>query len=356
MTPTVLPECPNDGKPIHDGAWLCAGCGKTMRVALERVIDLRGALEATITRQARTRGGGVRVDPTASTAAVKNDPPRFSRYMEPPLVNETAAALNLRASETATAADETVTKWAAILTTLTGAPMPTPVRPARANLVPLPSTGDAPRWTRLEPWRAVTATHPTCDTIPTHPTSRAALLLWRHVDWWRHREDGPKFLDAMLDTEHALTRAVDTTARDSMRIGSCPIMWPNAEGIDEVCGGDVRAWPMPAVESLRELAELRQNNRLPKCLRCETEADASWWLREMQPELSPRVTATELIGVIAYELHWTVTHEQIRQWKHREKISSVGKDSKGRTLYDHVEVVATIREDVERQREKGEPA
>lgn len=333
---TVLPECPNDDKPIHDGAWLCGDCGKTLRIALEHIIDLRGEVEATITRQAHTRAGGGRIDPNAAALTVKADPPRGSRYMEPPLANEAAAALNLAASEAAHAVDNAVTTWARTLMETTGATLPEPGRPMPGQ------------------WRAATGSWPTCEVVPANPTARAALLLWRHVEWWRHRQEGPDFLSEMLDAEHRLTRAVDTTARESMRIGTCPVEWPNTDGIDEVCGGEVRAWPMPAVATLRELFDLRDVQRLPKCLRCETEADVSWWLREMVPELSPRVTATELIGVIAFELHWPVTHEQIRQWAHRDKIRVVDKDSKGRNLYDHTEVIAAIRGDVERQQAKAE--
>jgi hypothetical protein len=334
VTPTVLPECPNDGRPIHDGAWLCTDCGKTLRIALEHIIDLRGELEATITRQAHTRGGSVPIQTvTPDAPSVKAEPPRGSRFMEPPLVNESAAALNLAASEAATAIDNAVTTWARTLMETTGAVLPEPGRPVPGA------------------WRSATTSWPSCPVVPTHATARAAWLLWRHVDWWRHRQEGPDLLDEMLEAEQRLTRAVDTTSRDSMRLGPCPIIWPDEEGIDRVCAGEVRAWPMPAVANLRELSEARV--RLPKCLRCETEADVDWWLREMRPELSPRVTATELIGVIAYELHWTVTHEQLRQWKHREKIEAVGKDSKGRTLYDHTAVITAIRGDVEKQREKG---
>ena len=69
-------------------------------------------------------------------------------------------------------------------------------------------------------------------------------------------------------------------------------------------------------------------------------------------EGSPLVTAGELIAVIAYRLRVVVTHEQVRQWKHRGKIESAGSDNRGRTLYRHEEVVDAIRADVRRKSAK----
>ena len=63
-------------------------------------------------------------------------------------------------------------------------------------------------------------------------------------------------------------------------------------------------------------------------------------------ESSPLVTIGELVAVIAYRLRVVVTHEQVRQWKHRGKVRSEGTDEKGRTLYRHEEVVDAIRADV----------
>lgn len=354
MTAPDLPECPTDGKPIHDGAFLCRDCKRTLRVALTRIIELRPELESTITRQARTRSGRRRPEPVDPTAARTIPAPR-SKFAEPPIPNEDPLALNLSASHAAENADRELRPWVRGLTLTQGVDVPRMAVPAKATTVPVPATGDAPRWTRLEPWRAVTGTYPTCPVIPVHATARGAWLLLRHLDWLTRRPSAPDLLDAMLDIERTLVSAVDTTHRDSMVIGTCPVLWPDPAHDDEMrpCGGDVRAWPIP-IGTLVELSQMQKAARLPKCMRCETEGTIDWWHHEMAPQLSPQVTTNELIGVIAYELRWTVTHEQIRTWKSRRKIEALPeKDSKGRTLWDHRAVLDAIRSEVRTQRVKA---
>lgn len=354
MTTSELPTCPTDGKPIHDGAFLCPGCVKTLRVALRRIMELRPELEATITRQAHTRSGG-RL-PQVVSADAKAEPAPKSRFAEPPIPNEDPVALNLAASHAATRADTDVRVWVRRLTVDKGdVELPRMVAPPKATTVPLPSTGESPRWTRLEPWRPLTGTYPTCPVIPEHPTARGAWLLYQHLDWIIRRPAAPDLLGAMLDVESTLVSAVDTTSRDSMVIGTCPVLWPDPARDDEMypCGGDVRAWPIPT-GTLVELSTMQRAARLPKCMRCQKEGTIDWWHHEMAPQLSPQVTTNELIGVIAYELRWTVTHEQLRTWKHRGKIHALPeRDSKGRTLWDHRAVLDAIRSDVHRQRLRG---
>jgi hypothetical protein len=332
---TVLPECPRDGKPIPDGGFICRDCGDTLRVALEHILNLRDELEATITRQARTRSTGGR-RPDAQPEAARVEPAPRSRFMEPPISNEGASPFNVAASEAAGLIDNTVTTWARHLMESVG--------------VDLPEAGPSPLG-----WFPLTITHPRCPVVPHHPTARAALLMWRHVHWWRQRAEVEEMLEEILSAEKTLMRAIDTDTRSSMYVGPCPILWPDEDDQMRTCGGEVRAWPMPAVDTLRDLQ--RTPVRMPKCLRCETEADITWWHREMMPDLAPQVTTDGLISVIAFELHWTVTHEQIRQWKHRGRIHAhPERDSRGRTLWDHGAVIAAIREDVETQRAKAATA
>lgn len=312
----VDPICPNDDRPIHDGAWLCDQCGTTLARALANIIDLRAELETTILRQSKTRSGG--------TYAEKGP---FGPRNESPIPNEEPAPVNLGAVETAFVVDNTITTWARDLMETTGASLPEPVHPP---------------FTLARQW-------PSCPTVPTHATARAALLLWRHVQWWRRRSEGPEFYSEILAIESDLKRAVDSPARDSLLIGKCPIEWPDEDGIMRVCGGEVRAYAAPKEMTL---AEMRKGLSVqPRCRRCATEADVDWWQERIMPELATKVTASDLIGVIAFELHWTVTHDQIRQWKSRGKIEAAGRDIKGRTLYDHRDVIERIRMDVRRARE-----
>lgn len=133
-------------------------------------------------------------------------------------------------------------------------------------------------------------------------------------------------------------------------IGTCPIEW-EAEDDDgnpvmRECGGEVRAYPTPFDDPTRE-EQIKQP--LPTCAKCGTEAHIDWWYREMYGKhgLSHLVTVDELIVVIAARLEYIATRGQIRVWKHRGKIDSAGKDSKGRTLYRHDDVIDAIHDDVE---------
>lgn len=315
---TLDPICPNDDMPIHDGAWICQHCGTTLRRALANIIDLRAELDATVLRQAKTRSSGTYTE---------RGP--FGPRNEAPIPNEDPAPVNLGAAETAYIVDNTITTWARDLMETTGATLPEPATVA---------------FTLVRQW-------PSCPVVPAHPTSRAALLLWRHVDWWRRRQEAPEFYSEILAVEDDLKRAVDTRSRDSMTIGKCPIEWPDDDGVLRVCGGDVRARSTPQSMTLAELR--RGLTPLPRCRRCQTEAEVEWWQERIMPEVAAAVTASDLIGVIAFELQWPVTHDQIRQWKSRGKIEAVGKDDKGRTLYDHRDVIERIRLDVRRARVGG---
>ena len=131
-----------------------------------------------------------------------------------------------------------------------------------------------------------------------------------------------------------------------MSIGRCPLEVPGEQDVLEVCGGDVRARTGDE--------HLLDGKAWATCNRCAEVSPAEWWAERMfiDGESSPLVTIGELVAVIAYRLRVVVTHEQVRQWKHRGKIESAGSDSKGRTLYRHEEVVDAIRADVRRKSAK----
>lgn len=163
------------------------------------------------------------------------------------------------------------------------------------------------------------------------------------LDRWAGRliehEAFDDLLDEVATCASQVQRIARPTRRDWLVIGTCPCV--NDE-TGKVCGGNVRAWPDAEQE------------RDPKCVECGTEAVVAWWMSHMidDPASRPLVNAGELIGVIAYQLHWTVTHDQVRQWATRGKIERAGRDGKGRTLYDHRAVIAAIQDDVRVQREK----
>lgn len=174
----------------------------------------------------------------------------------------------------------------------------------------------------------------TCD-VDGHDVGSLCEFLskqaWRLVD----HEAWPDLLDEVTDAAKAVHRVAVPSRKDWMIIGTCPIA--NDE-TGQSCGGEVRAWPDPT------------QDRDPRCMTCGTVAVVDWWMTRMldDPSTKPLVTATELIGIIAYRLDWTVTNQQIWQWATRGKIQRAGKDAKGRTLYAHAEVVQSLTGELKR--------
>lgn len=168
----------------------------------------------------------------------------------------------------------------------------------------------------------------------------------RHALWLGEHEAGQACLDELREFAHRAHLIVSPPRRETMSIGRCPLEIPGEQDVLEVCGGDVRARTGDE--------HLLDGKAWATCNRCGEVSPAEWWAERMfiDGESSPLVTIGELVAVIAYRLRVVVTHEQVRQWKHRGKIDSAGTDEKGRTLYRHEEVVDAIRADVRRKSAK----
>ena len=159
----------------------------------------------------------------------------------------------------------------------------------------------------------------------------------RHADWVSGHEAAQECRDELVDIAHRCHLVAFPTKRESMSLGACPLEIPGDLDVLKVCGGDVRA---------RTADEHHVDGKVwAACNRCGEVSPAEWWAERMflDGEGSPLVTIGELVAVIAYRLEVVVTHDQIRQWKHRGKIESAGTDAKGRTLYRHEEVIDAIR-------------
>jgi len=164
-----------------------------------------------------------------------------------------------------------------------------------------------------------------------------ADFIERHAEWLSGHEAAQDARDELTALANRCHQVVAPTKRDWMSIGRCPLEQPlGPDAVLEECGGDVRVKPSP---------DQRAGEADGVCQRCGETAVASWWAERMfvNGEASPLVTIAELVAVIAYRLEIVVTHDQIRQWKHRGKIESAGTDQKGRTLYRHEDVIDSIR-------------
>jgi len=166
------------------------------------------------------------------------------------------------------------------------------------------------------------------------------VFIQRHAEWLGEHEAGQDCRDELKEFAQRAHQIVSPPRKETMSIGRCPLEVPTGpEAVMAECGGDVRVRPLP---------DDRPGEAYGSCSGCGEAAVASWWAERMfvDGEGSPLVTIGELVAVIAYRLRVVVTHEQVRQWKHRGKIESAGSDNKGRTLYRHEEVVDAIRADV----------
>jgi hypothetical protein len=162
----------------------------------------------------------------------------------------------------------------------------------------------------------------------------------RHAEWLSGHEAATDCRDELREFAHRAHLIVSPPRRETMSIGRCPLEIPGEQDVLEVCGGDVRARTGDVQHT--------DGKAWATCNRCGEVSPAEWWAERMfiDGESSPLVTIGELVAVIAYRLRVVVTHEQVRQWKHRGKIEAAGSDNKGRTLYRHEEVVDAIRADV----------
>lgn len=184
------------------------------------------------------------------------------------------------------------------------------------------------------------------DVTTVIPHGHDVAGMTRFLERWARHMTGHDAAQDMADELRAcagkVLRHAKPRGRDFMILGECPIEIEHPDGSLHSCGGTVIAYPQAG------------SDRDPRCAHCGTEAVVDWWMSHMldDPDSKPLVTASELISIIAFRLRWTVTHETVRKWASLGRIERAGKDSKGRTLYDHCAVVEKIRADLSYQRDR----
>jgi hypothetical protein len=164
------------------------------------------------------------------------------------------------------------------------------------------------------------------------------VLIERHARWLSGHEAGEDAAEELRGWAGKVRAAAVPQRREWMPLGTCPLevdvlgaILAHDDGSPLICGGQVRAYP----------------GHDPRCHKCGTEADATWWERVMFPdaETSTLVTADELVLVLHRAFGGSpVKPTTIRQWIARGVIKPSGKDDKGRTLFNRSYVVRTLAE------------
>jgi hypothetical protein len=147
-----------------------------------------------------------------------------------------------------------------------------------------------------------------------------ADLLTRHADWLGTHEAAADVVSELEASAHDLRAIAVPVHKDWQAIGDCPILIG-----DDPCGAKVRAY-----------ADRGQI----KCLKCGTEDTLGWWMSQIVPEGSDVAHADAVIACVTSRTFRPISHEQLRQWASRRFILRHGKDTKGRTLYSSLAVLA----------------
>ena len=167
-------------------------------------------------------------------------------------------------------------------------------------------------------------------------------LLQRHADWLSETEDGPIVVWELEASARDLRDLAAPPRRDWMSLGICPLI---IEAVVEVDGKDTLE-PVGCTGTIRAYPEAD-----PYCDSCGTVAVVSWWEKMQFPELDDLArlaTSAQLVEFVHRQFGRRVVEVTIRQWVHKGIIQTVGKDDKGRTLYDKAAVAYALTRHAER--------
>jgi ribosomal protein L37AE/L43A len=296
--------CPICGKPIHDNAYICAGCGQTLTKALHHIADLHSELDITLTRQARI----------GSTNGAPPPPPEIDPDPQPKNVILWGVAVqplpfHLGASKVAQDVGNTISTWARVI-----------LEERRMELPPIPEPPIGPLCTPTE------CKHESCTVIRWHvresETVHAAKFIAEYVWWLRRRPEAPEAYSDLLAVASQLERVIDNPPTLKYA-GPC-----------NVCRKDLY---------------VREGAGMVECRPCGMTYDMAGrreWLLEAAED---RLERAAHIAQAVTDLGSPITADRIRKWAQRSQLIPHATDRLGRPLYRIGDVLDLLRNDTQRK-------
>lgn len=261
------------GRPVPDQAYLCGQCTFRLRKALGTLSELADEIETTTARLDRI--GGSRDS-------------RSTRSDENPL------PVNLRASDLGAWVRTLLVRWCALAATERGLAQP---------------------W---DTFQAMTG------------------FLAGHVDWFRHRPDGPALLEEVLLAAKAVVRLIDRP-EPTWFAGPCWAATTDHLG-PKVCGAELYA---------------KASAGFVECPACGAQHDVAVRRRWLLEEAEDRLAHAALIARALTTLGAYVAVGTIYSWASRGRLTAHGQDVSRRPQYRIGDVLDLIRDEVQDRTRKA---
>ena len=300
------PECPIDGKPIHDNAYICAGCGQTLTKALLHIADLHAELDVTLTRQAQI----------TATNGTPPPPPEDAPIAEDRKTERWGAAVqqvpfHIGASEIKRAVANVVTTWARIILEERGMDLPP---------IPEPPIG---------PTHPTECKHQSCNVIRWHikdsEITHAAKFIGEWVWWLRKRPEAPEAYSDLLMVDMQLERVIDRPA---------PLKYA---GPCNICRKDLYA---------------REGAGTVDCRPCDRTYDMDQRREYLLEVVEDRLERASHIARAVTDLGSPISADRIRKWAERGRLLPHATDGLGRPLYRVGDVTELLKADAQREAQR----
>ena len=294
---TTTPVCPIDGKPIHDNAYICAGCGQTLTKALKHIADLHSELDVTLTKQSRVGS----TNGPAQPPEVDPDPQPKNVILWGVAVQ--ALPFHIGASSVAHDVANAISTWARVILEERGMDLP---------LIPEPPIG--PICTPTE------CKHQSCIVIRWHvkdsEMTHAAKFIAEYVWWLRRRPEAPEAYSDLVAIASQLERIIDNPPTLKYA-GPC-----------NICRKDLY---------------VREGAGTVECRPCGMTYDMDGrreWLLECAED---RLERASLIAQAVTDLGSPISADRIRKWAQRGQLLPHATDRLSRPLYRVGDVTDLLR-------------